>query len=335
MPPRRPPPLNPTLFAPGGALGPGSAPLPPLATSVHPAYVIDAHRFIEDATSSDSPDALYTSLPAEMPRPPVKSAVQVKMNVSAEPAASVLGVKPFSIHPTILNLALVTPPSITNIAKGAVDIIVPCVAPLSDKEWDLLDEAVNALDGSWSSAGVTIAGTQDKTVNGKEGGEAETVVQGVHKPTGGRIVISGLLPPPLTATSAELARDPAYEYHIARLNQLALMSNVYLKVLPPVVLKCDADEWVQDAKELQRVLRMYLSPAIEAFGTHRLLFGTSTALPTDQLARHPLTPVELVQPISENEWYTILRKTLTELGEDAESVGAIFGSNAATVYGLL
>lgn len=66
---------------------------------------------------------------------------------------------------------------------------MPCVAPLSDKEWDLLDEAVNALDGSWSSAGVTIAGTQDKTVNGKEGGEAETVVQGVHKPTGGRIVI--------------------------------------------------------------------------------------------------------------------------------------------------
>lgn len=69
--------------------------------------------------------------------------------------------------------------------------------------------------------------------------------------------VAGLLPPPLTATSAELARDPAYEYHIARLNQLALMSNVYLKVLPPVVLKCDADEWVQDAKELQRVLRMY------------------------------------------------------------------------------
>lgn len=150
MPPRRPPPLNPTLFAPGGALGPGmltilpirhfllfaqscdagqvqdeqicrfeagsetvidvagSAPLPPLATSVHPAYVIDAHRFIEDATSSDSPDALYTSLPAEMPRPPVKSAVQVKMNVSAEPAASVLYV-PFylALHPLSQRVACI------------------------------------------------------------------------------------------------------------------------------------------------------------------------------------------------------------------------------------
>ena len=66
---------------------------------------------------------------------------------------------------------------------------MPCVAPLSDKEWDLLDEAVNALDGSWASAGVTVAATQDKTVDGKEGEEAATLVKGVHKPTGGRIVI--------------------------------------------------------------------------------------------------------------------------------------------------
>lgn len=59
------------------------------------------------------------------------------------------GVKPFSIHPTILNLTLVTPPSITNIAKGAVDIIVPSSQPMTVREWDLLEEAVNALDGSW------------------------------------------------------------------------------------------------------------------------------------------------------------------------------------------
>ena len=83
---------------------------------------------------------------------------------------------------------MATPPSITNIAKGAVDIIVPCTAPLSDKEWDLLDEAVTALDGSWGSAGVSVAATEDKPVNGKEGEEG-TVVQGFRKATGGRIVI--------------------------------------------------------------------------------------------------------------------------------------------------
>ena len=65
------------------------------------------------------------------------------------------GVKPFLIHPTILNLTLATPPSITNIAKGAVEIILPCTRPLNEKEWDLLDEAVNALDGSWAKEGET------------------------------------------------------------------------------------------------------------------------------------------------------------------------------------
>jgi hypothetical protein len=50
-----------------------------------------------------------------------------------------------------LNLTLVTPPSITNIAKGAVDIIVPSTQPMTLREWDLLEEAVNALDGSWGA----------------------------------------------------------------------------------------------------------------------------------------------------------------------------------------
>jgi hypothetical protein len=96
------------------------------------------------------------------------------------------GVKPFSIHPTVLNLALATPPSITNIAKGSVDIIVPAVAPLSDKEWDLLDEAVGALDGSWGSAGVTVAGTHEVASATTEG---DRVVHGVQQQVGGKIVI--------------------------------------------------------------------------------------------------------------------------------------------------
>lgn len=59
------------------------------------------------------------------------------------------GVKPFAIHPTVLNLTLATPPSVTNIAKGAVDIIVPSTVPLTEKDWDLLEEAVIALEGCW------------------------------------------------------------------------------------------------------------------------------------------------------------------------------------------
>lgn len=83
----------------------GSAPLPPLASSVHPSFVIDAHRFVHPDTPSESPDALFTALAADMPRPPVKSAVQVKMNVSAEPAPAVLCV---TLTPHSLLLVIMT-----------------------------------------------------------------------------------------------------------------------------------------------------------------------------------------------------------------------------------
>lgn len=126
---------------------------------------MDAHSFPIAGSSNE----IYDSLPASYPRPKVKGVVQVKMDVSAGPAPSVQyvpllpslfgdtpkltfsGLKPFSIHPTILNLTLVTPPSITNIAKGAVDIIIPSTQPMTEREWDLLEEAVNALDGSWGA----------------------------------------------------------------------------------------------------------------------------------------------------------------------------------------
>jgi hypothetical protein len=39
-------------------------------------------------------------------------------------------------------------------------------------------------------------------------------------------------------------------------------------------------------------------------------------------------------PISETEWYAVLRKAVTELGEGAEAVDGIFGATAAKVYDL-
>ncbi|WVQ83868.1 hypothetical protein IAT38_006012 [Cryptococcus sp. DSM 104549] len=308
MPPRRPPPLPKSLFSPEGPLAPGSAPLPPSPTTIHPEYIIDSHSFV--TSLEPTPDPIYSGLAEGYPRPPVRNAVQVKMNVSAEPAQAVLGVKPFSIHPTILNLALSTPPSVTNIAKGAVDIIVPSTFPLSEKDWDLLDEAVDALDGCW----------------GKPGED--------DKPKPGKIVISGLLPPPLTQPSSKLINSDQYGFHLARLASLSLHSNVFLKALPPVVDVTAQKEgkWWTDRQEFERVLRMYVSPAIETFGTHRIIFGSSPALPLPDLDRVSVTIGELEQPIDNGEWYSVLRKCVTELGEGKEEVTGIMGGNAAGVY---
>lgn len=73
----------------------------------------------------------------------------------------------------------------TNIVKSAIDLIVPSTSPLTEKEWDQLDEAVRALDDSLGSAGLV------KELEGVEmgdKGEKESEV-GVKRRESGKIVI--------------------------------------------------------------------------------------------------------------------------------------------------
>lgn len=78
------------------------------------------------------------------------------------------------------------------------------------------------------------------------------------------------------------------------------------------------------------------SHAIETFGTHRLIFGSSPALPLSDLEHvsHTHTVGELEQPISNGEWYAVLRKCVAELGQGVEEMTGVMGANAAGVYDL-
>lgn len=71
---------------------------------------------------------------------------------------------------------------------------------------------------------------------------------------------------------------------------------------------------------------MIVSPAIESFGTHRIIFGSSSAVPSSESG--------VSHPIAESEWYAVLRKAVTELGEGSEAVVGIFGGTASKVYDL-
>ncbi|RSH90144.1 hypothetical protein EHS25_001478 [Saitozyma podzolica] len=340
MPPKRPPPLPRNLFVADGPLGPGSAPLPPSPMSVHPSFIIDAHSFVDHTKPVTSPDLIFAGLSPGSPRPPVKSAVQVKLDVSAEPAQAVLGVKPFSIHPTILNLILSMPPSITNIAKGSVDIIVPCTLPLVESEWDLVDEAVMALDESYASTSGAGGAAQEKLVICRDYVVPAVLIVGlwlgyIFSNNSANAALFSRPPSP----SPHLAPDPllhsdAYNLHLARLAQLSLHANVYLKALPPVVDLTQGNKWWEDRSELEQVLRMYVAPAIETFGTHRIIFGSFPALPLAELVRARQEDMPLDQPISNEEWYAVLRKVVSELGEDAEAMTEIMGGNGAKVYEL-
>ncbi|KAK4684553.1 hypothetical protein P7C73_g5623, partial [Tremellales sp. Uapishka_1] len=304
MPPRRPPPLPQILFDPEGPLAPGSAPLPPSPSTVHPSHIIDAHAFLSDPSID-----LFYGLAPDAPKPRISSVVQVKLDISAPSPKVPAGALTSVIHPTILNLTLKTPPSITNLSRGAVDIVIPATTPMGEKEWELLEEAVVALDETWGP---------------------------VEQSAKGRLVISGLLPPPLSQPSSQLIHSEVYGLHLARLASLSLHANVYLKALPPIVEAADPERsWWTDKRELERVLRMYLSPAIETFGTHRLIFGTCPTLPIPQLATITPSPVKLEQPLSSDEWYATLRKCVSELGENEDEISAIMAGNAAAVYSLV
>lgn len=69
-----------------------------------------------------------------------------------------------------------------------------------------------------------------------------------------------------------------------------------------------------------------VAPAIETFGSHRIVFGSAPALP-------PTDP-EVIVPVSGAAWYALLRKCIAELGEDQESMTKIIGANAFGLYGF-
>ena len=77
-------------------------------------------------------------------------------------------------------------------------------------------------------------------------------------------------------------------------------------------------------------MTLIVSPAIETFGAHRLIFGASPALPLSELAKGKT----IEQPISVGEWYAVLRRCLAEMGEGEPAMSEVMGGNAMKVYGL-
>lgn len=64
---------------------------------------------------------------------------------------------------------------------------------------------------------------------------------------------------------------------------------------------------------------LLVGPIIEAFGFNRIIYASSGLSNTTQSS-------------SPDNWYEIARETVAELGVDQESVDAIFGGNAKTLY---
>lgn len=77
-----------------------------------------------------------------------------------------------------------------------------------------------------------------------------------------------------------------------------------------------------------------MTPAIEAFGFHRLLFGSSPGLPGPHLGRRTRPSVGLIYPHQPSGWYAVLRRSLTELGVSRDDLSMVMHENAVKVYRL-
>ncbi|BEJ03781.1 hypothetical protein CcaverHIS641_0109560 [Cutaneotrichosporon cavernicola] len=289
MPPKKPPPLPRSLFTGGGPLSPSALQQPPSPSTVHPASIVDAHNH----------GIPLEHFPELQNMPPVTGSVTVAVGVERSGSGKHISV-PACVIDDDPDLQTVT-------TASAIDLVVPCTGPLGESGWEAVDEAVNQLDGGRQKVEEEVAaGTPSR-----------------------KILVSGLLPPPLTKRSSPLLHSAEYETHCGHLSQLSLHSDVVLKVLPPIVDThvAGSSPWWEDVHELERVVKMYLGPALEAFGTHRIVFGSQPALA-------PSDPATVV-PVSGAAWYVLLRKCIAELGEESEAMTAIMAKNAEELYNLM
>ncbi|KZS98235.1 hypothetical protein SISNIDRAFT_481000 [Sistotremastrum niveocremeum HHB9708] len=163
----------------------------------------------------------------------------------------------------------------------------------------------------------------------------------------GAIVLSNILPPSHTYNIpiVKLLNHPTYLAYQAHLASLSLIPLTYIDFLPPdwdtptpptppphgsilspamspMTPGGTVDDKFQDSKEKRewkRRIKMYLGPAVEAFGLERIIFGSSPSAFSKSKSRA-------------GDWYELARESLAELGIEQEGIDAVFRNNAIKVY---
>jgi len=196
---------------------------------------------------------------------------------------------------------------------------------------DTSDAAVTALRAALSAGHtieIDVQGTGDATWEGLEDLLTKATAGGV---TSGLIILSNTLPPPhdLELPIVKLLSHPTYQSYQSYVATLSLVPRVYLSYVPPtwnaptpptpLPSEGAAATASKEKKEWKRRIKMYLGPAVEAFGYERILFGSAPSLTSHASS-------------NAGDWYEIAREAFAELGVDQDSVDAVFGGNAERIY---
>ncbi|CUA76127.1 hypothetical protein RSOLAG22IIIB_12055 [Rhizoctonia solani] len=338
-PARRTPKLNPALFSTAVGAGAPTGGLPPSPSAQNPTQVHDAH--VELA----SPGALlqWKADAGEVYGPKIKSVVLALPENAA--SKDVLGSLAISSELGVIALSIPYP-----LSGPPPELTAPVPIAYSFAFKEPSDALVEALKWASDKHPVDID-VQVDLVNGEQGWEAleelvmkvTTVADSDGKrvpiPNLKPIVLSNLLPPPgaLAVPTVKLLTHPMYLAYQSRIASLSFSQNVYLKYLPPDwntptptsprpgAQPVDPEGSIRDLdseekKEWKRRTKMYLGPAIEAFGYARLVFGSSPSTASTSTS-------------NAGDWYQIAKESVAELVVDQEGLDAVFGTNAKTIYG--
>ncbi|KAJ1304381.1 hypothetical protein OPQ81_005532 [Rhizoctonia solani] len=326
-PTRRPPKLSPAAFS-----------------TANPTEVHDAH--VELA----SPGALvqWKTDAGEVYGPKIKSVVLAlpanaaskdtigSLSISSESGIIAFSI-PYSLSDPPPEMTAPVPIAYSFTFNQPSEALVEALTWASDKHPVDIDVQVDLINGEqgWESLEELIS--KVVTTPGQKEGDANSGP--VPKPNLKPIVLSNLLPPPgaLAVPTVKLLSHPMYLAYQAHIASISLNQNVYLKYLPPDwhtptptsplpgSKPADPDGSIRDLdseekKEWKRRTKMYLGPAIEAFGYSRLIFGSSPSTSSTSTS-------------NAGDWYQIAKESVAELGVDQEGLDAVFGTNAKTIYG--
>ncbi|KAH9952980.1 hypothetical protein BC827DRAFT_1349606 [Russula dissimulans] len=304
-----------SAFSPPNTGMSDSFPLPQSPSTVHPDRVVDASVRGSILEWKEQTSSLLASRVSAVVVKTSEDELEGLESQSSQAAVTVLAVSiPFSLEsgtiPSIPSTKY--PVTFTASFQGTSDAAVA---------------ALRAALSAGHTVEIDVQGTGDASWEELEDLLTKATAEGV---TSGLIVLSNILPPPhdLELPIVKLLSHPTYRSYQSRVATLSLFPRVYLSYVPPTwdaptpPTPLHGEEFATASKEhreWKRRIKMYLGPAVEAFGFERILFGSAPS-PASRASSNA------------GNWYEIAREAFAELGVDQDSVDAVFGGNAERIY---
>ncbi|KAF9566676.1 hypothetical protein CPC08DRAFT_733402 [Agrocybe pediades] len=328
MPPRKLPKDLPKLplsvFTPPSSSAADSFPIPPSPNSLHPAAVIDANVVSKDTTYSqwkkEAGPALAEKIKGVVLALP-SSEIPNALNAAEKNPQILSYIVPFDLEKADPSIEALIASANAPVALSTVFTREATSAAVDGLRWALQRGVPVDIDIQATLSDSLLESFEDLTAKASDGLE--------HVPP---IVVSNILPPPhdLELPIVRLMNHPTYLAFQAQVGALSLIPQVHVKFLPPAwdaptpqtpfpgspIEAADT----QQLKEWKRRIKMYLAPVFEAFGSERIIFGSSPSSSSR-------TPSNVA------DWYEIARESLAELGLEQDVIDGVFAGNAARVYG--